>query len=295
MTEVRRGASYDLVANFYDGPGGSLTDPSSVSLSFYYNGVSQYGPYTYAGGTVTKVSTGVYRRTFTAADDDELGSWEARWTAVIDGVTSTGSETFTVLDAAPYVTGAEIKAEAQSGAVASSAFDDLYDDVAAAVCDAIDKHCFRRFIVPTEATARAFRPSPDLIEVFDLADIASTSGLAVAVDSNESGSFTALDAADWAAETDELGMVVAIRSLSSFPWSRRRPRTIQVTARWGWPATPDAVKRAAVIWAVRLVNRRSSPTGVMGFGEFGGIRLSTMDPDVKALLAPYRRKSRLVL
>lgn len=193
-----------------------------------------------------------------------------------------------------YIDADDIRENIQSSAVTSSALDGLYDDIADAVSAAIDNYTYRTFVVPTSATARKFRPSGDLIEVDDLDDIASTADLAIAVDSGETGSFVALSSSDWAAETNDLGMVTAIRAMGSFPYSRRRPQTIQVTARWGWPATPDPVTRAAIIWAVRLVNRRSSPTGIMGFGEFGGVRLSTMDPDVRALLAPYRRVSRLL-
>ncbi|MCC6434432.1 MAG: hypothetical protein IT196_05325 [Acidimicrobiales bacterium] len=194
----------------------------------------------------------------------------------------------------PYVTAAEITGEIQNGAVSSTALSGLYGQVAEAVSAAIDKYTHRTFNVPEAATARTFRPTVDLIAVDDLADIASTEDLAVAVDTNESGTYTALDASAYAVETNDLGMVVALRSMSAFPRSVRRPRTIEVTGRWGWPATPEPIKRAAMIWAIRLVNRRSSPTGIMGFGEFGGVRLSTIDPDVRALLAPYRRVSRMV-
>jgi len=196
----------------------------------------------------------------------------------------------------PYVTGAEIKAELQSSVVASSELDDLYDAVADTVTTAVDRWCFRSFAVPTEATARTYRPTRDLAEVDELDDIASTSGLVVKTDTAGDGTYaTTLAATDYVAELDNLtGMVTVIRSAGLFPYSTVRPRSIQVTARYGWPATPDPVKRAAMIWALRLVNRRSSPTGVMGFGEFGGIRLSTIDPDVRTLLAPYRLRGRLL-
>jgi len=196
----------------------------------------------------------------------------------------------------PYVTGAQIKAEAQSGVVASAELDALYDEIADAVSTAIDGWCFRSFAVPTEATARTYRPTRDLCAVDELDDIASTSGLIVKTDTGGDGTYaTTLSATDYVAEVDNLtGMVTAIRSAGLFPYSTVRPRSVQVTARYGWPATPDPVKRAAMIWSLRLVNRRSSPTGVMGFGEFGGIRLSTIDPDVRTLLAPYRLRGRLL-
>ena len=192
-----------------------------------------------------------------------------------------------------YITGQEIKAELQTGMVSTSEFDDLYDTLAATVSTSIDRYCFRTFEVPTEATARTYRPVRTLCEVDELDDIADTTDLAVSLDSSDSGTYTVSTA--WYAETDNrTGMVTAIRSTGLFPSSCIRPRTIQVTAWFGWPATPDPVKRAALLWALRLVNRRQTPAGVMGFGEFGGIRLGTIDPDVKSLLAPYRLRARLL-
>ena len=194
----------------------------------------------------------------------------------------------------PYVTVDEIRAEAQNGAVTSTQWDAIYAAVADVVTEAIDEYCYRTFAVPTSATARTFRPNQTATEVADLDDIANTTGLAVATDTQQSGSYTALASTDWASELDCDGRVIAIRSTGYFPYSSIRPHTIQVTARWGWPATPKPVKRAALLWALRLVDRRQTPSGVMGFGEYGGIRLGTIDPDVKALLAPWRRRGLLL-
>ena len=194
----------------------------------------------------------------------------------------------------PYITTDEISAEAQSGAVVSTANYALYNAVALAVTEAIDQFCARTFTVPTTATARVYKPNRTCTEVDDLDDIASTAGLAVATDTNETGVYTALASTGWVAETDNrTGMVKVIRSTAGyFPYSAVRPRSVEVTARWGWPATPERVKRAAMLWALRLVDRRQTPSGIMGFGEFGGIRLGTIDPDVKSLLAPYRAAGR---
>lgn len=191
-----------------------------------------------------------------------------------------------------YITADDIRNNVQSGAVETSAHDGMYSDIADAVSEAIDEYCFRTFTVPSSATARTFKPTRDLLEVDELDDIANATNLAVAIDTQESGSYTATT--DFVYDTNRDGMVTAIRSTGTFPWSRIRPKTVQVTARWGWPATPAPVERAALIWAIRLVNRRSTPTGVVGFGEFGGVRLTTIDPDVKSLLAPYRRRELLL-
>lgn len=71
---------------------------------------------------------------------------------------------------------------------------------------------------------------------------------------------------------------------------------VQVTAKWGWAAVPDAVKEACLLQASRLLARRDSPYGVAGSPETGGeLRLlAKVDPDVEVALAPFKRRSRWV-
>lgn len=50
----------------------------------------------------------------------------------------------------------------------------------------------------------------------------------------------------------------------------------------------DAVRRACVMLTARLFKRRSSVEGVAGFGDLGAVRVSSVDPDIEQLIAPYR-------
>jgi hypothetical protein len=36
------------------------------------------------------------------------------------------------------------------------------------------------------------------------------------------------------------------------------------------------------------MKRQESPLGVAGFGEFGVVRVSRLDPDIDAMLQPYK-------
>lgn len=196
----------------------------------------------------------------------------------------------------PYITADELREEIQSNAVGSLANEGLYQRAVLAATEAVDKHTHRRFDRADAATARTFRPSACGTFVLDLDDIADDTDLDVAVDTSDNGTFAALDGSAWWGELDDItGMVVAIRTGGRFPSSTMGRRTIQVTARWGWPEIPEAIKRATAIWATRLVNRRNVVNGIVGFGEFGGVKLSTIDPDVKTLLGPYRRTSRMLV
>lgn len=195
-----------------------------------------------------------------------------------------------------YITNTELHAELTSDTLTSRVMPSDLDELVVQVSDAIDQHCFRSFEVPSEATVRYFKPTRDGLEVDELDDIANTTGLAVAVDSGGDGSYSSVltNNTDYVYETNRDGMVVAIRSTGWFPCNRSRPKTIKVTARFGWPSVPTPVKRAALIWGIRLWNRRDSPSGVVGFGDLGSIRLSRIDPDVAELLATYRDRGRLL-
>ena len=53
-------------------------------------------------------------------------------------------------------------------------------------------------------------------------------------------------------------------------------------------SVPDDIVQACLILSTRLFKRKDSPEGVAGFADFGAVRLSRMDPDVQALLNPFR-------
>jgi hypothetical protein len=66
--------------------------------------------------------------------------------------------------------------------------------------------------------------------------------------------------------------------------------TVRVTGVWGWSAVPTAIKQATVIQAARIFKRNDSPTGIVGFGDMGAIRVGVqLDPDVKHLIDVYRK------
>jgi hypothetical protein len=65
--------------------------------------------------------------------------------------------------------------------------------------------------------------------------------------------------------------------------------SIQITGVWGWASVPTAVKQACIILSMRQFKRYDSPTGVMGFGDLGVMRVGRVDPDVEKLLMPFRK------
>lgn len=64
---------------------------------------------------------------------------------------------------------------------------------------------------------------------------------------------------------------------------------VQIVGVFGWAAVPTAVKQAAVLLAMRQFKRYDSPLGVAGFSDLGVMRVGRVDPDVEALLMPFKK------
>lgn len=51
---------------------------------------------------------------------------------------------------------------------------------------------------------------------------------------------------------------------------------------------PEDLVEAVVLRTARYLARRESPTGVIGVGEFGPVRIAAVDRDIEDLEGPYR-------
>ena len=76
----------------------------------------------------------------------------------------------------------------------------------------------------------------------------------------------------------------------SFPTSRKG---VQIVGKFGYCATaslPQAIQRACLLQCLRIFKRKDAPFGVISNPFGGDMRvLKDLDPDVQALLDPYRR------
>lgn len=171
--------------------------------------------------------------------------------------------------------------------------------VVPAASRAIDVFCDRRFWADTTATVRYFDACSDHRVKVD--DFHSTSGLVVAHDSTDDGTYDTT----WTASDYELHPINGTRSglegwpymeirstgTRTFPMGGYRTR-VSVTALWGWTAVPEPVTDACLIWAARLYRRAQSPEGFFGGAAgFDPQRVSNrIDPDIALLLNPYRKE-----
>jgi hypothetical protein len=82
-----------------------------------------------------------------------------------------------------------------------------------------------------------------------------------------------------------------IRAVGDYLWPISGGEAlVKLTAVYGWPSVPIAIKQATIIQSSRIYKRLDSPLGVAGFGDLGAIRVTRdLDPDVAQLVAPYRR------
>jgi hypothetical protein len=161
----------------------------------------------------------------------------------------------------------------------------------------IDGFCERVF---TQSTAtRIYRPT-DAFTV-DIDDLQTLTTLKT--DSNGDGGFDIT----WAETDYQLNPLNGISGGIRSPFTQIKatgqylfpiyePRnvnaneaSVQVVGVFGFATIPTAIKQATIILSMRQFKRYDSPTGVMGFGDLGVMRVGAVDPDIQALLMPFRR------
>ena len=196
-----------------------------------------------------------------------------------------------------YCTLSEIKAAAR---ITDSVDDALLELSVEAASRQIDRACDRIFYNAGTAT-RVFLPTdPYATEIDDAISIS-----AVKTSTSADGNFDVT----WSSTDYELqplnGRVggsywpyTDIKAIGDylFPvWTTNTTNsneaTVQVTGVWGWTAVPVDIKQATILLAMRQFKRYDSPLGVAGFGDIGAIRVGRIDPDVDALIHPFKKIS----
>jgi hypothetical protein len=189
----------------------------------------------------------------------------------------------------PYITGEDLAAYL---GITTAGHEAELDLAVNATSRWVDRHCGREFNLGESATARVFDTTNS--ERLAVPDIGHAT-IDVATDTTGDGTF----ASTWAASDFQVEPldaltagepVVALTAVGSytFPQVVRRRGLVRVTAQWGWPTVPEPVRQATYIQAARLYKRRDSAEGVLGFGDFGPVRVGVrLDPDVEALLERY--------
>lgn len=186
-----------------------------------------------------------------------------------------------------YATLAQVKARL-------SRTDDRDDTTLAAIITAasraVEEMTNRRFDQTTET--RYFTPTG--IWYTEVDDLVSVTSVATDIDGNRTYTET-WTATDYELENANAAgrswpyteLVIAPNGTKSFSVLRRGLRIAGV---WGWPAVPQPVTEATILQTIRLFKRIDAPYGIVGSTDLGNIAtIPRVDPDIAALLAPYRR------
>lgn len=172
---------------------------------------------------------------------------------------------------------------------------DLLEKAINATSRAVDNHTGRRFW--QDPTVQVLHYRPEDLDIAWVDDISTQTGLIIKTDPNLDYSWSQT----WATTDYDLEPENADKHGPAYAWYRilavgdhpfvthARRRTLQVTARFGWSAIPDAVNEATIMKAASIFRRKDAIFGVTNFAEFGPIRITRKDPDVMDLLSGYVR------
>lgn len=171
--------------------------------------------------------------------------------------------------------------------------------------DAVRSYCGYGFDLDGSATAKVFAAtSPKVLDLSAVGlSIGSSTGLAIATDVNDDGTYaTSWASTDWQLEplngTGPGGATwptTQIRAIGdySFPVGGSGRARVRVTARWGWPAVPGRVKTATILLAAAWHQRRMTMTGRSGFEGFFQSAIRD-DQTIADLLDPFRAGTAIV-
>lgn len=65
--------------------------------------------------------------------------------------------------------------------------------------------------------------------------------------------------------------------------------TVQVVGIFGFASVPTDIRQATILLAMRGFKRYDSPLGLAGFSDIGVIRVGKFDPDIEALIMPFKK------
>jgi hypothetical protein len=161
---------------------------------------------------------------------------------------------------------------------------------------AVDAFCGQSF-QPAAGSATARTYAARFCDLVSVAPISSTTDLVVETDTSGNGTFDVTwVATDYQLEPLDRNVAgltdhpyTAIRAIAARYFPVDRQARVRVTARWGWATIPDSIRDATLMHAARLHERRNAPAGIVAGDGFIGRTSLGMDPDVKALLMPYKR------
>lgn len=193
-----------------------------------------------------------------------------------------------------YATLTQVKAAARIG-TADTMDDALLELSIEAASRLIDAACERHFYTGGTETRYFSAADSGWIDVDDIAGTAITVKTSSSLDGVYDTTWAASDLQFEPTNRSSAGLtfpITRIRAVGDYVFPTGSANGAQVTAVFGFgTAIPTAITQACVILSLRQFKRYDSPTGILGFGDMGAVRVGRVDPDVQSLLAAYRRNT----
>jgi hypothetical protein len=193
-----------------------------------------------------------------------------------------------------YATLAEVKSAAR---ILDAVDDSLLETAIETASRMVDGYCERRFFTNGTET-RTYAPTDYFtLEVDDIATSTITLATSSTLDQTYDVTWSASDFQTHPLNATVSGIaapITKLRATGTYLFTPYRGEaTAQVTAVFGYgTAVPTQIKHATMLLAMRQFKRYDSPTGVIGFGDFGPVRVGTrLDPDVAMILNPFRKSA----
>ena len=190
-----------------------------------------------------------------------------------------------------YATLAQVKAALR---ITDTVDDALIEMARVSASDLVDGYTGRTFDTSGTVT-RVFAPADNYVLQTD--DLAGTA-LTITSSTGADGVFDVT----WKTSDYQLEPLNGVSNGQAVPFTRIRAvqdylwptaggeATVRVTGVFGFVSVPTVITQATVLQSSRIFTRLQSPLGVAGFGEMGVVRVTrALDPDVAALVEPYRR------
>lgn len=235
--------------------------------------------------------------------------------ALADGTLIVEATATDLASAKAFAAKATTKATAARDYITAAEFRDYIKDpssldpdaIAAAISTAsraVDAHCGRFFY----QLATVMKASPSDAFVLYIDDLATTAGLAVAVDWGTAGTYpeTRTVNVDFICEpvNQNVGGIggrpfTSLRSLNGKIWPPRIPGffrdTVRITGTFGWPAVPDPVRQATKVLAAMYFSLAGTPLGYSAIPDGGGAIRVRENPIASTLLVPYCKGDSLLM
>lgn len=196
-----------------------------------------------------------------------------------------------------YATLSEVKAAAR---ITDTVDDALLEMAIESSSRLIDSVCERRFFTSGTETHYYVPTNAYVVDIDDVPGTAITLETSSAADGVYDVTWVlSRDAQLEPLNRNSSGLtfpVTRIRAVGEylFPMDSIGTTTVKVTAPIGFnsgtASIPMAIRQATIISALRVYKRLDSPLGIAGFGDLGAVRVSRVDPDIAAMVAPFRKR-----